>query len=75
VPDAKILSILSDLHPEFDYRVSADFVEDGFLDSFDIVMLVAELEAAFSIAIPGDQIRAENFRDIGTIRRLVLGEP
>lgn len=74
MPDDKILAILTALHPEHDYAASRDFVEDGLLDSFDIVMLVAELESAFASAIPGDRIRAENFRDVGAIRRLVLGE-
>lgn len=74
MPDDKILAILAGLHPEHDYAASRDFVEDGLLDSFDIVMLVAELESAFSTAIPGDRIRAENFRDVAAIRRLVLGE-
>lgn len=75
MPDDKILAILAGLHPEHDYAASRDFVEDGLLDSFDIVMLVAELETEFATAIPGDRIRAENFRDVGAIRRLVQGEP
>lgn len=71
--ESRILAILSRLHPEFDYASSRDFIGDGLLDSFDIVMLVSELEAEFSVQIPGEQIRAENFTDAGAIARLLAG--
>ena len=40
----KILNILKDIRPEFDFTASLNFIEDGMLDSFDIVTLVSELE-------------------------------
>ena len=39
----KIYAILADLRPELDFHCSQNFVEDGMLDSFDIVSLVTEL--------------------------------
>ncbi len=69
----RILAILARLHPEFDYATSTDFIGDGLLDSFDIVMLVSELEGEFSVRIPGEQIRADNFTSAGAIARLLAG--
>ena len=37
----KIVNILNDLRPEFNFIESENFIEDGFLDSFDIVSLVS----------------------------------
>ena len=33
----KIISILSELRPEFDFSEPVNFIEEGMLDSFDIV--------------------------------------
>ena len=44
-----IYKILEELRPEFDFRTSKDFIEDGFLDSFDVVTLVSELDEKYGI--------------------------
>lgn len=67
----KILSILSDLRPEYDFSESADFIEDGMLDSFDVVSLVTELEENFGISIDGENIVPENFSSIEAIESLI----
>jgi D-alanine--poly(phosphoribitol) ligase subunit 2 len=63
----KLFKVLAELHPEIDYTSSTNLIEDGFLDSFDMVLLITELEKVFGVRIPGDEIRAENFKDIDTI--------
>lgn len=63
----QIYKILEELRPEFDFRESNDFIEDGYLDSFDIVSVVTELEATFGILIDGLDIIPENFRNIQAI--------
>ncbi len=57
----KILKILQEIRPEFDFNLDSDFIEDGYLDSFDIITLVSDLESEFQIKISGDQITPENF--------------
>lgn len=66
-----IKSILQDIRPDFDFSESSNFIEDGMLDSFDIVSLVSELEAAFDIVIDGLDIVPENFISIEKIEKLV----
>jgi acyl carrier protein len=63
----KLFKILAELHPEIDYTSSKNLIEDGLLDSFDMILLITELEKSFDVRIPGDEIRAENFKDIDTI--------
>ncbi|MBD5607428.1 MAG: acyl carrier protein [Desulfovibrio sp.] len=68
---ARILDILKDLQPEFDFEDGSDFVESGYLDSFDVVTLVAELEDAFDVSISALDILPENFSSLDSIAALV----
>ena len=64
-------NILKEIRPEFDFEESDNFVEDGYLDSFDIVTLVSELETAFDIVIDGLDVLPENFETIEAICNMV----
>lgn len=67
----KIYEILSELRPEFDFKVSRNYIADGMLDSFDIIVLVSELEAAYQISIEGTDILPEKFSDAEAIASVV----
>ena len=66
-----IEGILKEIRPEFDFTASQDFVDDGMLDSFDIVTLVSDLEEAYGISISGLDIVPENFQNIASIQHLL----
>lgn len=68
----RILKILKDIRPESDFELSKDFQYDGLLDSFDMVVLVADLDKSFGISIDGEQIVPENFSSIDTIKNLLV---
>ena len=68
----RILSILSQLRPEFDFTKSTNFVDDGLLDSFDITALVVELDETYSTSIDGVDIVPENFVSLETIKNLLV---
>lgn len=67
----KILEMLAELRPEFDYENSSNFVEDGLLDSFDIVSLTTMLEEYFKVTIDGMSIVPENYASVDAILALV----
>ncbi len=67
----KIYELLNQLRPEFNFRESTDFIEDGYLDSFDVVSLVTELEDAFDCLIDALDIVPENFVSIESIASIV----
>ena len=67
----KILEILTDIRPEFDFTEPVDFIMEGMLDSFDIVNLVATLDDQFHISISGLDILPENFSSIEKIEELL----
>lgn len=69
--ESDILAMLKDKHPEFDYESSGDYIADGLLDSFDIVLLTTELESRFGVSIPGEAILPENFASAAAIAAFV----
>lgn len=67
----KIVAILTELRPEFDFTEDVNFIEEGMLDSFDVVSLVDELEEQFGIKIDGVDVLPENFSTIDSIISLL----
>ena len=67
-----ILKILSEIRPEFDYSKSSNFIEEGLLDSFDMIQLVDALDNKYGISIEGTDIIPENFSTINSIIKLLI---
>ncbi len=68
----RIIKILNELRPEFDFaQEGVDFIEEGMLDSFDVVNLVTELDQTFGISIDGVDILPENFATVESIEKLL----
>jgi acyl carrier protein len=68
---ARLIELLKSVRPESDFAQSEDFLEDGLLDSFDMLTLVATLDKEFGISIDGLDILPENFRNVATISALI----
>lgn len=68
----KIIELLTEIRPEFDFSVSSNFIEEGMLDSFDIVSLVVSLDDEFAISINGTDILPENFSSVDSIYQLLI---
>lgn len=67
----KIYEFLEEIRPEHNFHDSEDYIEDGLLDSFDIVSLVDMLEEEFEIEIDGLDIVPESFASAEAIVALV----
>lgn len=67
----KLIELLKSVRPESDFAKSEDFLEDGLLDSFDMLTLVSTIDEAFDISIDGLDIVPDNFRSVATISTLV----
>ena len=67
----KVLEILSNIRPEFDFTEDVNFIEQGMLDSFDVVTLVSDLDSTFGISIDGVDIVPENFSSVDSIINLL----
>ncbi len=68
----KVIKILTELRPEFDFtQEGVNFIEEGMLDSFDMVNLVNDLDSTFGISIDGVDILPENFATVESIEQLL----
>ena len=47
----EIMEILTELRPDVEFENEKKLIDDGILDSFDIVSLVGELNDAFDVSI------------------------
>ncbi len=66
-----LLQILKQMHPEVDFDVQDDLIGDGILDSLDIVTLITEINRAYEIEIPAEEIIPENFASAESIYALI----
>ncbi|HEY5462829.1 MAG TPA: acyl carrier protein [Hanamia sp.] len=67
----KITTILKEIRPEFDFTENVNFIDEGMLDSFDVVTLVTTLDKEYHISIDGLDIIPDNFSSIDSIRALL----
>lgn len=67
----KIYEMLEELRPEHDFKESQDFIEEGLIDSFDLITLINMLEEEYGITIDGLDVVPENFCNVEAIVELV----
>ncbi len=63
--------ILKALKPDVDFSQPGLLIDDGVLDSFDMVSLVAELNLTFDVEIRYEDLIPENFNTPEAIRNLI----
>lgn len=69
----KILEILKEINPYEDIDKESRLIEDGILDSLTLVILISELETAFTVKIPEDKLQPELFENVTKIEELING--
>ena len=67
----RINNVLAELKPDISSFQDINFVEEGFLDSLDIMKLIVSLEDEFDIQIEPEDVLSENFENIDSISNLV----
>lgn len=67
----ELLDILEELHPDVDFETADDLIDGGILDSFDIVTLVAEVNARYDVTIPAEALIPENFNSAKALYALI----
>ena len=71
----QIIEILKEIRPEFEFEGVESFFDEGMLDSFDLMTLVATLDERFAIKIDGTDILPENFANVDAIAALIEKSP
>lgn len=66
----ELMEILEALKPEIDFAAEKELIDDGVLESFDVITLIAEIEDQMGIEILAEEIVPENFNSAEDIWRL-----
>ena len=69
--EKKILDILGTFNDDIPLDIKTNLLAGGYIDSFDIVNIVAELEESFNIEIIPEMIVPENFENVKQMSKLV----
>lgn len=67
----RLLKILKSIRPDVDFVNEKALIEDGILDSFDVVSIISELDDAFGVQIRINELDPENFNSAESIWRMV----
>ena len=67
----RLEKILSELHPNLEIMRETRLVDEGILDSLDVVTLVTDINAEYKIDIGAEDITPESFNTIDGICALI----
>ncbi len=67
----KLYEILEDCCPDIDFRNETALVDDGLLESLDIVMIVNEIAEEFDVRIGVDDLLPEHFNSVCAMAELI----
>ena len=67
----ELLEILGELHDDVDFTTEENLVEDGILNSLDIVSLITEINDRLDVQIPAEEILPENFNSAEALWALI----
>ena len=67
----QIIEILSESCPGIDFETETALIDDGLIDSLDIVAVVTELMEAFDVELGVDDLTPENFNSVEAIEELI----
>ena len=67
----QIIEILSEICPGIDFETETALIDDGQIDSLDIVAVVTELMEAFDVELGVDDLTPENFNSVEAIEELI----
>lgn len=68
----RIIKVLSYIRPGVEWEAAAAIVDDGLLDSFDMISFVAELDNEFRVRIGLEHLEPENFNSVEAIAALLV---
>ena len=66
-----IIEVLEDVREDIDYEQEKKLIDDGILDSFDILSIISALNEEFDITIPAKDIVPENFNSAEAMLAMV----
>ena len=67
----KLLELLKGVRPDVDFENETALIDDGILDSFDVVAIISEIDDLFDVQIRINELDPENFNSADSIWNLI----
>lgn len=67
----ELLKVLGEIRPDVDFANEKKLIDDGILDSFDIIQVVTELNDNFEVEISIDELVSDNFNTVQAMWELI----
>lgn len=67
----QVIEILTEICPGVDFEQEVALIDDGLIDSLDIVAIVTDLMDTFDVQLGVDDLTPENFNSVDAICRLL----
>lgn len=67
----ELKAILAEIRPDIDFDKEERLIDDGILDSFDIISIVGEVNTAFDVEINVEYLLPENFNSMQAMYDLI----
>ena len=67
----QIIEILTEICPGVDFEQETSLIDDGLIDSLDIVAVVTDLMDTFDVQLGVDDLTPENFISVDAICQLI----
>ena len=67
----ELLQVLKRALPKVDWSTDALLVDDGIIDSMDVVSVISEITDEYDIEIPSEEMEPENFNSVKAIYEMI----
>lgn len=67
----KLMELLKGVRPDVDFENETALIDDGILDSFDVVSIISEIDDVFGVQIRINELDPENFNSAESIWNLI----
>ena len=67
----ELLELLMEIRPDIQFLGGEKLVDDGLLDSFDVVAIVGEIGERFQVDVPVEEINGQNFNSPEAMLRMI----
>ena len=67
----ELLALLEDIRPDVEFENETKLIDDGVLDSFDIISIVQAIDDAFGVEIDVEDLEPDNFNSYEAMIELI----
>ena len=67
----ELLELLKGVRADVDFENETELIDDGILDSFDVVAIISEIDDKYGVQIRINELDPENFNSVENIWNLI----